>query len=173
VERSTEAGEAIAIAPRRPVILVADADPDVLDLVGFRFERAGFRVLQAADGLRALAVAREHRPDCAVLDVLLPGLDGLEVLRRLRADPATTGLPVVLLSALTREADVVQGLEQGADDYVRKPFGVLELLARVNRLVGRRELGLADPERAWSPAAARRAARGGWATGLGTSWTAR
>jgi DNA-binding response OmpR family regulator len=122
----------------RPVVLVADDDPDILELVAFRLRQSGYGVLPAVDGQDALDVAREHRPDVAVLDVMMPKLDGFEVTRRLRADAATADMRVLLLTARVQEADVSRGFEAGADDYVRKPFSAAELQARVRASLERR-----------------------------------
>jgi DNA-binding response OmpR family regulator len=119
-------------------VLVADDDEDILQLVSFRLERAGYTVVTAADGPQALAAAREHRPDLAVLDVMMPGLNGYEVTRQLRADPATEAIPVILLTARVQEADVSRGFEAGADDYLRKPFSPQELRSRVQAILARR-----------------------------------
>jgi DNA-binding response OmpR family regulator len=119
-------------------VLVADDDEDILQLVSFRLERAGYKVVTAADGQQALAAAREHQPDLAVLDVMMPGLNGYEVTRQLRADPATAGIPVILLTARVQEADVSRGFEAGADDYLRKPFSPQELRSRVQAILARR-----------------------------------
>jgi DNA-binding response OmpR family regulator len=119
-------------------VLVADDDEDILQLVSFRLERAGYTVVTAADGPQALAAAREHQPDLAVLDVMMPGLNGYEVTRRLRADPATQAIPVILLTARVQEADVSRGFEAGADDYLRKPFSPQELRSRVQAILARR-----------------------------------
>jgi DNA-binding response OmpR family regulator len=123
-------------APR--TLLVADDDDDILQLVSFRLERAGYKVVTAADGQQALAAARQHQPDLAVLDVMMPGLNGYEVTRQLRADPATAAIPVILLTARVQEADVSRGFEAGADDYLRKPFSPQELRSRVQALLARR-----------------------------------
>ena len=123
-------------APR--TVLVADDDEDILQLVSFRLERAGYTVVTAADGQQALAAARQHQPDLAVLDVMMPGLNGYEVTRQLRADPATAAIPVILLTARVQEADVSRGFEAGADDYLRKPFSPQELRSRVQAILGRR-----------------------------------
>ena len=101
-------------------VLVVDDDPTVSDVVRRYLELAGFEATMAADGLSALAAVRERRPDLVVLDLMLPGMDGLEVCRRLRDDDA--GVPVIMLTALGEEADRVVGLSLGADDYVTKPF---------------------------------------------------
>jgi DNA-binding response OmpR family regulator len=121
----------------RPVVLVADDDPDILTLVSFRLERSGYHVIQAHDGEEAVRLAVEHRPDLAVLDVMMPKLDGYEATRRLRGHGPTSGLPVILLTARVQEADVARGFEAGADDYVKKPFSPQELGARVKAALGR------------------------------------
>jgi DNA-binding response OmpR family regulator len=122
----------------RPVVLVADDDDDIRDLVAFRLDRAGYEVLRAGDGQEALDLAKEHRPDLAVLDVMMPKLTGYDVTRELRADAATSRIPVILLTARVQEADVARGFEAGADDYVKKPFSPQELKARVQAVLGRR-----------------------------------
>jgi DNA-binding response OmpR family regulator len=122
----------------RPVVLVADDDPDILMLVSFRLDRAGYDVIQAQDGEEAVRLAVEHEPDLAVLDVMMPKLDGYEATRKLRSHEATSRLPVILLTARVQEADVARGFEAGADDYVKKPFSPQELGARVQAVLGRR-----------------------------------
>ena len=112
-------------------ILVADDDDDVRELIVFRLERAGYEVLTASNGEEAVAVALERRPDLCVLDVMMPKLDGYAVTRRLRASDGFADVPVLLLTASVQEAAVAEGLEAGADDYVKKPFPPQELLARV------------------------------------------
>jgi two-component system, OmpR family, phosphate regulon response regulator PhoB len=119
----------------RPVILCADDDVDILSLVSLRLERAGYEVVRAEDGERAVAAARERRPALAVLDVMMPKLTGYEVLAAVRADPALRGMKVILLSARVQEADVHEGLDAGADAYLAKPFKAPELLERVNELL--------------------------------------
>jgi len=118
--------------------LAADDDEDVLALVTFRLERSGYSVLQARDGEEALKLAVSTRPDLAVLDVMMPKLDGFELTRRLRADQATSHMPIILLTAKTQDGDVERGFEVGADDYVRKPFSPQELRARVQAILARR-----------------------------------
>ena len=122
----------------RPVILAADDDEDILQLIVFRLERSGYTVLQAHDGEEALALALENRPDLAVLDVQMPKMDGFELTRRLRAEPATSRMPIILLTARVQDADVQEGFDAGADDYLRKPFSPQELRARVQAILGRR-----------------------------------
>ena len=119
-------------------VLVADDDEDILQLVSFRLERAGYNVITASDGQKAIAAAREHQPDLAVLDVMMPGMNGYDVTRALRADEATAQIPVILLTARVQEADVSRGFEAGADDYLRKPFSPQELRSRVQAILARR-----------------------------------
>jgi CheY-like chemotaxis protein len=118
------------------VVLVADDDEDVLLLVRAVLEREGHEVIATRDGAEAVAAAEQRRPDIAVLDVAMPELDGLEVLRRLRADATTTDVPVVLLSARVQEDDVKRGYADGANAYVQKPFSPRELTERVSELLG-------------------------------------
>jgi DNA-binding response OmpR family regulator len=126
------------MSEEQPVVLAADDDEDILALVKFRLERSGYTVLQARDGEEALALARERRPDLAVLDIMMPKLDGLELTRRLRAEEATSRMPIILLTARAQDTDVQQGFDAGADDYIRKPFSPQELRARVQAMLGRR-----------------------------------
>ena len=121
-----------------PTILVADDEPDVLELVGYRLSRSGFTVVEACDGEEALARALDQVPDLAVLDVMMPKLDGYELTRRLRAADATQRVPVILLTARAQESDIATGFEAGADDYLGKPFSPDELVARVRAVLGRR-----------------------------------
>ena len=125
-------------ARERPLVLAADDDEDILGLVSFRLERSGYTVVQARDGEAALELAVKELPDLAVLDVMMPKLDGFEVTRRLRADAATSRIPIILLTARAQDADVQRGFEAGADDYIRKPFSPDELRARVQAILGRR-----------------------------------
>src|SRR5262249_42499102 len=118
-------------------ILVVDDERDILDLVKYNFEREGWVVHCVTDGEQALRAVRKGTPDLVVLDVMLPGVDGIEVCRALRTDDRTRTLPIVMLTAKSEEADAVLGLGVGADDYVKKPFGVKELVARVKALLRR------------------------------------
>jgi two-component system, OmpR family, response regulator MtrA len=120
----------------QPLVLVADDDADIRELVVLRLARAGYRVQTARDGLEAFARAVELCPDLVVLDVSMPGQDGFETSRRLRADPRTSHVPVVFLTARTRDEDVAKGYARGGDGYVTKPFEPHELLSRVDALVG-------------------------------------
>ncbi|OLE23205.1 MAG: DNA-binding response regulator, partial [Actinobacteria bacterium 13_1_20CM_3_71_11] len=116
-------------------MLVVDDDPTVSDVVRRYLERAGYAVTLSADGHDALAAYERNRPDLVVLDLMLPGLDGLEVCRRLRS--SASGVPIVMLTALGEEADRVLGLQLGADDYVTKPFSPRELVLRVQSVLRR------------------------------------
>jgi two-component system response regulator MtrA len=120
-----------------PIVVVADDDEDILMLVRATLTAAGYEVVLARDGTAALALLHERRPAAAVLDIAMPGIDGLEVLTRVRTDPDTADLPVILLSARAQESDVARGFELGASKYIRKPFSPRELVAAVSEIVGR------------------------------------
>jgi two-component system phosphate regulon response regulator PhoB len=120
-------------------VLVIDDEPEIVKLVDYNLTKAGYLVLTARDGEGGLSAARKHRPDLVILDVMMPGMDGWEVCRKLRQDPETSTLPILMLTAKAEEGDRVLGLELGADDYVTKPFGVRELGARVKALFRRAE----------------------------------
>ena len=123
-------------AARGALILVADDDGDVRELVVFRLERAGYRVVTAADGQEAVEVALERSPDVCVIDVMMPKLDGYQVTERLRASPGLAEVPIVLLTASVEDAAVSRGFEVGACDYIKKPFGPHELLERIAAALG-------------------------------------
>jgi DNA-binding response OmpR family regulator len=127
-----------AHAKTRPLVLVAEDDEDILALVVFDLEDEGYEVLTARDGQEAVALALERHPDLILLDVAMPGLDGYEVTRRLRADESTRATPVVLLTARAQVKDVIAGFEAGANDYVTKPFRPDELRTRLHAALGRR-----------------------------------
>ena len=117
------------------LVLVADDDEDILLLVTTRLKRDGFEIVQASNGDQALAVARERRPALAVLDLGMPGLDGVEVLEQIRADGDLRAMKVLLLTAKAQESDVRRGFAAGADAYVKKPFSPADLSARVRELL--------------------------------------
>ncbi|MBI3989736.1 MAG: response regulator transcription factor [candidate division NC10 bacterium] len=119
------------------MILVVDDEPDIVNLLKYHLEREGFRVVAASDGPGALKVIAEEKPDLVILDLMLPGIDGLEVCRRIRREPDTSHLPILMLTAKGEEVDKIVGLELGADDYVTKPFSPRELAARVKALLRR------------------------------------
>lgn len=119
----------------KATILVVDDEEDIRELVALNLDREGYTVLTCETGEQALALARAKEPDLVLLDLMLPGIDGLEVCKRLKADPARRRVPVVMLTAKGEESDIVAGLELGADDYVTKPFSGKVLVARVRRLL--------------------------------------
>jgi DNA-binding response OmpR family regulator len=133
-----------AQAGRGPLILVADDDEDILMLLSFHLERAGYDVVRARSGPEALETAIALRPALAVLDVMMPGLDGFEVTRELRADARTRSMPVILLTARAQATDVAQGMAAGADEYVKKPFDARDLKGRVERLLRPRLVSTID-----------------------------
>ena len=120
-------------------ILIAEDEPDVRALIVSNLRNAGFEVLQAEDGSSALTLARGDLPNLLVLDLMLPGMSGLEVCRALKGDPATAKLPIIMLTAQADEIDRVVGLELGADDYMTKPFSPRELVLRVKSVLRRTE----------------------------------
>jgi DNA-binding response OmpR family regulator len=118
-------------------VLVIDDDPVILELLRVNFEIENFEVVTAADGREGLEKAKSERPDVVLSDIMMPRLDGLQLVVLLREDPRTRSLPVILLSAKAQNAEVQQGLDLGADDYVTKPFDPLELIDRVNAVLAR------------------------------------
>jgi DNA-binding response OmpR family regulator len=123
-------------SPAQPRILVADDDSDIRDLVEFKLSQAGYAVEAVPDGLSAWASFEQDPPQLVVLDVMMPGLSGIDVLRRIRQS-GNASVPVLLLSAKSRDSDVDTGFAVGADDYVIKPFSPRELLHRVNGMLAR------------------------------------
>jgi phosphate regulon transcriptional regulator PhoB len=118
-------------------ILIVDDEPDIVDLVSYNLKKDGFRVTTAADGEAALQKIRKDRFDLVVLDLMLPGIQGVELCRIIRNDPKTAGTPIIMLTAKGEEADRVIGLESGADDYMTKPFSSRELIARIKAVLRR------------------------------------
>jgi two-component system phosphate regulon response regulator PhoB len=121
----------------KPTILVVDDEEDIVELVELNIAREGYKVLTCGTGEEALEIAHSKLPDLVILDLMLPGIDGLEVCRRLKSHPKTEQIPIVILSAKGEEADIVTGLELGADDYITKPFSGKVLVARVRRVLRR------------------------------------
>jgi len=119
-------------------ILVVEDEDDIRELLRYNLAKEGYQVTGAASGEEALKAVKAARPDLMLLDLMLPGLDGLEVCRSLKQDPQTRNLPIVMLTAKGEEADIVAGLELGADDYITKPFSVRVLLARLRAVLRRR-----------------------------------
>jgi DNA-binding response OmpR family regulator len=118
-------------------VLLAEDDADIRDLVTFTLREAGYEVRAFEDGLSALASARDSRPDLAVLDIMMPGMSGLDACRELRTDPATSEVPIILLTARAQEPDIETGFAVGADDYIVKPFSPRELASRVHAVLAR------------------------------------
>ena len=119
-------------------ILVVEDEDDIRELLRYNLAKEGYQVTGSASGEEALKAVKATRPDLMVLDLMLPGMDGLEVCRSLKQDPLTRNLPIVMLTAKGEEADIVAGLELGADDYITKPFSVRVLLARLRAVLRRR-----------------------------------
>ena len=125
-------------------ILVAEDDHDIASLIAHYIQKAGWQSHLATSGDDALAYARTHTVDVAILDVMLPGISGLEVCRLLRADRLTATMPIIMVTARAEETDRIMGLEIGADDYISKPFSPNELIARIRALMRRTKR--AEPE---------------------------
>lgn len=119
-------------------ILIVDDECDIVELVRFNLEREGYETLVAFSGEEALSKANKEMPDLMVLDLMLPGIDGLEVTRRIRGKQETMKIPIVMLTAKGEESDIVTGLELGANDYISKPFSPRELVARIRGIIRRR-----------------------------------
>jgi two-component system, OmpR family, phosphate regulon response regulator PhoB len=115
----------------QPCVLVVEDEPAQREVMSYNFEAEGFRVAQASNGEEALMLVEESAPDVIVLDWMLPNVSGIEVCRRLKMRPETRGVPIIMLSARSEEVDRVRGLETGADDYMIKPYSLVELVARV------------------------------------------
>lgn len=118
-------------------VLIVDDEKDLVELVRYHLEKEGLKCLEARDGETALQLAREQTPDLMVLDLMLPGVDGLEVCRKLRKDSKTSSVAIIMLTAKAEEVDRIVGLEMGADDYMVKPFSPRELVARVKAVLRR------------------------------------
>jgi two-component system phosphate regulon response regulator PhoB len=121
----------------KTTVLVVEDEPDILQLIAHNLRSADFEVLTTEDGYDALTLARTHRPDLIILDLMLPGLDGLEVCKQLKRGSATQNIPVLMLTARGEEVDRIVGLELGADDYVVKPFSPRELILRIRAILRR------------------------------------
>lgn len=120
-------------------ILIIEDEPDITEILKYNLERNHFQVATAGTGELGLKAAKDSLPDLVVLDLMLPGMDGLEVCRKLREDPATRDMCIIMLTAKGTEADIVVGLTLGADDYITKPFSTAELMARVKAVLRRTE----------------------------------
>lgn len=124
----------------RPTILVADDDPLIQEVLQTKMEKSGYRVKSALDGEKTLASIQQEIPDLLILDIKMPGLDGLEICRRLRAEEKTLTLPILMLTAYGGVDHIIKGLEAGADDYVTKPFQMEEVMMRVRALLRMRDI---------------------------------
>ncbi|MGZ6276006.1 MAG: response regulator transcription factor, partial [Syntrophales bacterium] len=122
-------------------ILIVDDEKDIVDLISYNLEKEGFTALKAYNGERALKLVDEKRPDLVILDLMLPGMRGLEVCKFIRKNPETETLPIIMLTAKGDQVDKILGLEMGADDYITKPFSLRELAARVRAVLRRRSDG--------------------------------
>lgn len=125
-----------------PILIIED-DPDIVELLQYNLEKEGYPVRTAKDGETGLHAARRYKPGMILLDLMMPGMDGLEVCRHLKRDPGTSGIPLMMITAKDEESDVVAGLELGADDYISKPFSPREVLARMRAVMRRGQAGAA------------------------------
>lgn len=121
----------------KQTIVIAEDQPDIAQLVLFKLTKQGYEVVWGKNGREALELIYEKRPSLIILDVMMPIMDGFEVLRKLKADPSTKDVPVIMLTAKTMEEDILKGFDSGAVDYIGKPFSVSELAARVKAVLGR------------------------------------
>ena len=112
-------------------IVIVEDEPDISELLAYNLTREGFEVLCAGDGVSGLALIKQHQPDLAILDLMLPGMDGLTICQKVRSTPSIAGTTIIMLTAKNEESDVVLGLGIGADDYMPKPFSIKELIARI------------------------------------------
>lgn len=119
-------------------VLVIEDDPATLRLIGYSLQHEGYQVLTASNGLEGMRKVQDEKPDLIVLDVMLPGIDGFEICHRLRSEPATAQLPILMLSAKAQEIDRDTGLKVGANDYLAKPADPLEIVKRVEKLLAQK-----------------------------------
>lgn len=120
-------------------LLIADDESGIRSLVRMTLERDSYQILEASDGVEAIALAREYHPEVVLLDVMMPGLSGFDVCRALKDDPTTSAATVVLLTAKAQESDRAEGIAAGADDYFTKPFSPIALLRKIDEVYGREE----------------------------------
>ena len=121
-------------------ILIVDDEKDIVDLISYNLEKEGFVTIKAYDGESALDLVKSAKPDIVVLDLMLPGIRGLEVCKFIRKNPDTDALPIIMLTAKGEQVDKILGFEMGADDYITKPFNVRELIARIRAVLRRAEV---------------------------------
>ncbi len=119
------------------LVLIAEDDPEIANFVKFKLEKSGLEVMHGENGKVALELINENKPDLVILDIMMPIMDGFEVLRLMKENPETRGIPVIMLTAKGMEADVLKGFETGAVDYITKPFSVSELAVRVKSVLAR------------------------------------
>jgi two-component system alkaline phosphatase synthesis response regulator PhoP len=129
----------------RGQILVVEDEEDILELIEFNLKKEGYQISTATSGEKAINLALKNPPQLILLDIMLPGMDGLEVCKHLKHDPATMHVPIVMLTAKGEESDIITGLEIGADDYMTKPFSPRVLVARVRNLLRRKKQEVTDP----------------------------
>jgi two-component system alkaline phosphatase synthesis response regulator PhoP len=118
-------------------ILIVDDEKDIVEAVEYNLKKEGFKVFKAFDGINGLRIARDKVPDLIILDLMLPGVSGLDICKTLKNEPKTSNTPIIMLTAKTEEVDKVLGLELGADDYITKPFSIRELIARIKTIMKR------------------------------------
>ncbi|MEE4351173.1 MAG: phosphate regulon transcriptional regulator PhoB [Pacificimonas sp.] len=157
--------------PMDPKVLIVEDDTNLVELLTYNFEKEGFSTVSSGDGEEALVLAQEENPDIVILDWMIANLSGIEVCRRLRRNPDTQNVPIIMLTARTEEADRIRGLETGADDYITKPFSPRELIARINAVLRRLRPAIAGASLSYSDIemdlGAHRVTRGGEAVALG------
>ena len=119
------------------LVIIAEDEPQIANLIKFKLEKSGFEVMIGENGKLALELVNQYHPDLVILDVMMPIMDGFEVLRLIKEGEGTKDIPVIMLTARGMETDVLKGFETGAVDYITKPFSVSELAARVNNVLGR------------------------------------
>lgn len=125
---------------KKELIIIVEDEADIREVLAYNLERHGYRVLAAEDGSRGLELIRKKSPKLVLLDLMLPGIDGLEICRLLKEDAETVSIPIIMVTARGEESDIVLGLDLGADDYMVKPFSPKELLARIKAVIRRSEL---------------------------------
>ena len=118
-------------------VLIVEDEPDLREILRYNLEREGFKVIESEDGEAGLALLRKHLPKIVLLDIMLPGMDGVEICRSIKYDPQTRSIPVIMVTARGDESDIVLGLGVGADDYIIKPFSPRELMARIKAVLRR------------------------------------
>jgi DNA-binding response OmpR family regulator len=123
------------MSTRKPVILIADDDPEILTMLGIRLSKKGFSVLEAVDGTQTIELARKHKPDLVLLDVMMPGMNGWEVAKELRADDAFAHVGIVMLTAIGEKVNEMTSPLYGADEFVDKPFDFGDLEAKINKVL--------------------------------------